>query len=122
MRRRGDGVGLYVKKLLPLLIIDVRRVVFDLQERNRRRAVVQLRFIKIRVEPHVEAVAVLVERLPIMKSPGRRRRQPHRQAHPALTELEPVWKSTSVSAVMELVSRRWREVMIQQWRRRAATI
>ena len=70
MRRRGDGVGWgreslpevrsETKKLLPLLIIDDVRVVLDLQEGNRRRAVVQLRFIKIRMKPHVEAVAVLV--------------------------------------------------------------
>ena len=80
MRRRGDGVGWgrailspevrsETKKLLPLFIIDIIRVVFDLQEGNGRLAVVQLRFIKIRVEPHVEAVAVLVERLPVMETP-----------------------------------------------------
>ena len=50
----------------------------------------QLRFIKIRVEPHVEAVPVLVQRLPVVEAPRRRRRQPHRKAHPALAELEAV--------------------------------
>ena len=67
--------GVCTKKLLPLFI-DVRRVVLDLQERDRRRAVVQLRFVNIRVEPHVEAVAVLVERLPVVKSPRTCRREP----------------------------------------------
>ena len=65
MRRRGDdGVGCVLKKLLPLFI-DVRRVVLDLQEGNGRRAVDQVRFNNIRVKPHVETVAVLVERLPV---------------------------------------------------------
>ena len=41
------------RKLLPLFIIDIIRVVFDLQEGDRRRAVVQLRFIKIRMKPWV---------------------------------------------------------------------
>ena len=58
-------------ELPALLIIDVRRVVLDLQERNGRRAVDQVRFNNmVDVEPHVEAVAVLVERLPVVKSPG----------------------------------------------------
>ena len=78
------------RELLPLLTIDGVRVVLDLQERDRRRAVVQLRFIKIRVEPHVEAVAVLVERLPVVEAPGRSGREPHGEAHPPLAELEAV--------------------------------
>ena len=55
-------------KLLPLFIIDIIRVVFDLQEGNGRLAVVQIRFIKIRVKPHVEAVPVLVQCLPVVKT------------------------------------------------------
>ena len=47
------------RKLLPLFIIDIIRVVFDLQEGNGRRAVVEIRSIKIRVKPHVETVPVL---------------------------------------------------------------
>ena len=58
---REAGLSIYTvtRKLLPLFIIDIIRVVFDLQEGNGRRAVVEIRFIKIRVKPHVETVPVL---------------------------------------------------------------